>query len=299
MGTPFRGSTSSYTRQQLRARRFERLTRDVYVERAPDVGADQENSRRLRERVTAAGLVVPDGVACLFTAGLLTRLPVDDDGAVHLVRGRDASRSLRDGVVVHRYPVQADELLDLGWVLATAGPRTLADLSPCLDLERLVAVGDVVLRRYGADPVDEALSRARRRAGVSRLRRAVPLFDPGSDSPAETRARLRLHAAGFVALQHGVTVRDAAGGWLARPDLADETAKVAVQHEGKVHFDKGEAQRVRDVDRDEITRMHDWQVVVSTRYDDARPQQLIAKVTAAYRRSALLWGHSVLPSHLR
>jgi hypothetical protein len=39
--------------------------------------------------------------------------------------------------------------------------------------------------------------------------------------------------------------------------------------------------------------------VVSTALDDAEPEKLIAKVTAAYRRAARLWGPHVLPAHLR
>lgn len=58
-------------------------------------------------------------------------------------------------------------------------------------------------------------------------------------------------------------------------------------------------QRRNDVQRDEVTRQVDWQVVVSTALDDARPDLLIAKVTAAYRRAARLWGRHVLPPHLR
>jgi hypothetical protein len=127
----------------------------------------------------------------------------------------------------------------------------------------------------------------------------VPLLDKGADSPAETRARLRLHAAGFVALRHKVVVRDAAGGWLGEPDLADEVARVAVQHEGAIHFEKGARQRMSDVARDEVVRQEDWQVVASTAKDDARPELLVAKVTSAYRRAAKLWGRHVLPLHLR
>ena len=293
MSTPFLGSASDHTRQQLRAKRFIRLSRDLYVV-APD-SAEID----LRERVTAARLVVPGGIACLWTAGLLTNLPVDDDGAVHLGREREESRSLRDDIEVHRMRIKDDEILELDGLPVTIGPRTMADMSRYVGLERLVAIGDVVVRRYGEAAVQEALARARWRPGVVLLRAAVPLLDPDSASPAETRMRLRLHAAGFVVLRHKVVVRDPGGGWLAEPDLADEIAKVAVQHEGKVHFDKGEGQRVRDLDRDELTRMEGWQVVVSTRIDDARPAQLVAKVSAAYQRAALIWGRHILPPHLR
>lgn len=291
MSLPFLGSTSGLTPQRLRARSYQHLSRDLYV------AADSELD--LRTRAAAAMLVLPDAVACLTTAALLQKLPVDDDGLVHLARGVKAPRSERAGLKVHRCPVEEDERLDLDGIPATDGPRTFVDLAGRLDLEALVAVGDVVLRRYDADALQAALDRRARRRGLPLARRALTLADAGADSPAETRARLRLHAAGFVAMRHGVVVRDAAGGWLAEPDLADEQARVAVQHDGLVHVVGSPRARRQDLQRDELTRQEDWQVVVATALDDQRPHLLLDKVTDAYRRSARLWGSHVLPPHLR
>ncbi len=94
-------------------------------------------------------------------------------------------------------------------------------------------------------------------------------------------------------------MRDGAGGWLGVPDLADPAAKVSVQHEGVVHFEKGADQRRKDVDRDEQVRREGWEVVVSTAIDDAQPSRLVDKVTRAYLRQAQLLGAHVLPPHLR
>jgi hypothetical protein len=110
--------------------------------------------------------------------------------------------------------------------------------------------------------------------------------------------RLRLHAAGFVGLRHGAVVRDAAGGWLAAPDLADEHARVAVQHDGFVHFTDARRRR-NDVARDELCRAAGWEVVVSTAVDDRNPAELVGKVAAAYLRSARQRGAHVLPRCLR
>jgi hypothetical protein len=291
MTSPFLGSSSDHTRQQLRAKRFERVSRDVYVLRSRELD--------LRTRVAAAQLVFPEAPACLFTAATLLRLPVDDDGVVHLARARAAARSERPRVKVHRYAVAEDEVHDLHGITVTDGPRTLADLAPHLDLESLVAVGDVVLRRWSAEEISETIRRSRRRPGLAQLTRAADLLDPGSDSPAETRGRLRLHAAGFTALQHSVVVTDEHGGWLGEPDLADPLAKVAWQHEGKVHFLQGEKRRRKDIDRDEVVREMGWQVVSSTSLDDAQPERLIRKMTQAYLRASVQWGRHVLPAHLR
>lgn len=291
VSAPFLGSSSGRTPQQLRAKKYVRLSRDLYL-LAP---AEPD----LRTRVVAARLVLPESVPCLWTAGLLLRLPVHDDGLVHLARERGAPRSRRDAVQVHRMPVDEDERHDLDGLPATDGPRTFVDLSRYLDLEALVAVGDVVVRRWGRDAVEAAVARRKKRKGLVLARTAVPLLDPGSDSPAETRHRLRLHAAGFTALRHGVVITDGAGGWLAAPDLADDVAKVAVQHDGAVHLTSDRRGREQDVQRDESSRQEDWQVVVATSRDDRHPHLLVAKVTDAYRRAARSWGPHVLPPHLR
>ena len=291
-GVPaFLGSASGLSHQRLRARRYVRLSRDLYL---LDGEADD-----LPARTAAALLVLPDAVPCLGTAAQLQRLPVDAEGTVHLARALGAPRSRRTGVVVHRTPVDSDERLSVRGLVVTDGPRTFVDLAAVLDMEALVAVGDVVLRRYGKLPLDEAVARRPRRPGLVLARKALPLLDAGSDSPAETRARLRLHAAGFRALRHGVVVSDADGQWLAAPDLADEVARVAVQHDGLVHLLGSAENRRNDLHRDELVRQVDWQVVVATTRDDRQPHLLVGKVTDAFRRSARLHGRHVLPEHVR
>ncbi|MFN2539093.1 MAG: hypothetical protein ABR549_13230 [Mycobacteriales bacterium] len=291
MTAPFRGSSSGLSRKRLRGPAYRRIGHDLYVVREADVD--------LAARVASARLIYPDAVVCLFTAGALLRLPVDDDGIVHLDRGTAASRSRRAGIKVHRYGIPSGRIHDVNGIKVADGPRIFADLSEHFELEALVALGDVVARRWKAEEIAEAVADHGSRPGAVLLRQAVPLLDKGADSPAETRARLRLHAAGFTRMQHKVVVRDVGGGWLGEPDLADEVAMVGVQHEGKVHFEKGERQRMKDVGRDEVMREEDWQIVISTAADDRRPDKLIAKVTAAYRRQARLLGPQVLPEVLR
>jgi len=287
----FLGSASGLTPQQLRAKRYVRLSRDVYALRSAIMD--------LRLRTEGVLLALPDAVPCGLTAALLQGLPVDDDRLLHLARHRKAPRSERPGVKIHRTPVEADERLDLGGLVVADGPRVFVDVARGLDLEALVAVGDVLLRRYGAKALREAVSRRARRLGLPLARVALPLLDAGADSPAESRARLRLHAAGFTGLRHGVVVRGPGGGWLAEPDLGDEVARVALQYDGLVHLEGGLEQRRKDLQRDELTRQADWQVVIATALDDRRPHLLVEKVTDAYRRAGRQHGAHVLPLHLQ
>lgn len=291
VAAPFRGSSSGLTPQRLRGKGYLRLSRDLYV-----VGSTTPD---LRARAEALRLVLPDAVPCSRSSALLLNLPVDDDGLLHVARSRRAPRSERPAVKVHRTPVEVDERHDLDGLPVADGPRTFVDLASMLSLEALVAVGDVVARRWDEPALRRAVDRRSGRPGLPLARRALRLVDAKSGSPAETRARLRLHAAGFPALRHGVVVRDAAGGWLAEPDLADDVARVAVQHDGDVHRVRGRERWAQDVQRDELSRQQDWQVVVATARDDRHPHLLIGKVADAYRRAARLLGPQVLPPHLR
>lgn len=291
MTAPFRGSTSDVPRTRLRGPRYEQLSRDVYVLKSEAVD--------LITRARGVLTLFADAVFCLWTAAALLRLPVADDGVIHIDRGLAAPRSKRTGIKTHRLAIPESRTHTIGDLRVADGPRCLADLSQHLTLEQLVALGDVVARRWTDEDIAAAVDDHGRRRGAVLLGQAVPLLDKRADSPAESRARLRLHAAGFTAMVHGVVVRDEHGGWLSEPDLADEHAKVALQHEGEIHFLKGMKQRRHDIERDELTRQQDYEVVVTTALDDAQPDRMIRRVEAAYRRAAQKWGVHVLPPHMR
>jgi hypothetical protein len=296
MSEAFLGSASEYTRGKLAGPSFTHLSRDLYVVR--DGGVRSLGDLDVRPRVEAVLALFPGEVVGHMTSLLLTNVPADDDKLVHLYRGRKDSRSTREGVMVHRVPIQDDEHRDVNGIQLVHGPTTLAHLAPDLTLEQLVGIGDVLANRYKEEDFQKALERAARRPGVELLRQVIPLLDKDSRSPAESRARLRLHAAGFTAMKHKVVIRDQAGGWLAESDLGDPVAKVALQHEGIIHFEKGIEQRIKDIGRDDLSRAEDWQIVNSTKIEDRYPDRLIAKTAAAYLRQAQLLGPHVLPEHL-
>lgn len=272
---PFLGSTSGLTRQRLRARRFTHLSRDLYLGMAAVPSFEQ--------RCDAALLVLPDAVLSHTTAAALWRLPSASDLLVHVTRPPDGAVCRREGVVTHRARLHPDDRDSCGHRPTTSLARTWVDLAAASTLTGLVLAGDVVLRRTGRPLLEQAVRRAGRRKGVVLARAALPLLDGGSASPAESRARLLLHAAGFTGLRHAVVVRDAAGQWLCEADLGDEQAQVCVQYDGLVHVSGSVAQRRNDLARDELARWAGWEVVVLTAHDD--DGSTVAKVAAAYDRS--------------
>lgn len=174
MTAPFLGSTSDHIRGELAGPRFAHLGRDLYV-----VSGDEAVSFAqliVNTRVEAALKVFEDGVISHITSLLLTKVTVDDDQLVHLIRSPGTSRSERDGISVHRVALLDDDTMLVKGTKVTRGPRTLADVAELLDLERLVAIGDQLARSLSAGGV---------RAG-DRARRATA-WGPaaaGGDSPA-------------------------------------------------------------------------------------------------------------------
>lgn len=276
---PFRGSASPFTPQQLRARRFRRVHRDVYT-----LG----DAEALGARCDALLVAVPDGVLSHSTAAQCWRLPVPDDPYLHVTRHPSAGVTRHSGVRTHRGALRDGEQVALDGRPVTSLGRTFVDLAGFLDLEQLVAAGDVALRRLGRpQELERAVARARRRRGVPLARAALPLLDPDSRSPGETRCRLLLRGAGFP-LVHAVPVHDVAGHWVAEADLGDAQARVAVQYDGRHHLLGDPAQRAADLGRDEQARAAGWQVVVLTARDLRQPHLAIGKVRAAYARAAHL-----------
>lgn len=276
--SPFLGSRSPLTRQQLRARRYARVHRDVYV--AGELPA------ALPGRASAAALGLDDAVVSHGTAALLWGLPVHDDGLVHLTRPPCAAVTRREGVRTCRAALTADDRDQVRGIDVTSLSRTFVDLAAQLPWEQLVAVGDVVLRRVGPAVLAEAVARSRRRKGVAVARSALTALDARAASPGETRCRLVLHGAGFHRLQHAVPITDAAGNWLCEADLGDPEARVAVQYDGLLHFQGDVQQRLADLARDELARDAGWQVVVLTAEHLRQPYRAVAAVAAAYARSA-------------
>jgi hypothetical protein len=200
MHQPFLGSSSGVPRQQLRSRRYRRLHRDVFV---LTTVADS-----LALRVDAVLAAVPDAVISHQTAARLMALPVDDDRLLHITRPPNAGICERPGVRTHRRVLRAEDVVEQQGRSLTRPERVFLDLAPLLSQVDLVVLADAVARRVGLPALTRRVMSAPGARGVRRARAALALTDPASDSPAETKTRLILHAAGFQALRHGIDVSD-------------------------------------------------------------------------------------------
>ena len=207
-------------------------------------------------------------------------LPSGMEPPPQLSRLRPAAQPRMAGVEGHR--LRLDPAADL--VVLGAGGAAHAVTSPVrtwLDLaaaglcgEDLVIFGDALLRRADGprgrlppgwghplaspDEVRAAVDGRAGRPGGRALRDALPHLRAGSDSPQETRLRLRLVRAGLPEPRVNPRIPlvwDAHGRVLRSipVDLYFEAARVAVQYEGEHHFTRADQYR-RDMRRDEELR---------------------------------------------
>ncbi|MBN9606063.1 MAG: hypothetical protein J0G30_05585 [Actinomycetales bacterium] len=153
---------------------------------------------------------------------------------VSVPRGRRASRL--QGTVGHHLLFRSTDLMDASGVRTTTPERTWCDLATIVGLEDLVAAGDHLLA--SGTPrglLSEVVEGYPGRRG-SRLRReALGLLDAGAESPPESIIRVRVILAGLPRPVSNFVVRDRAGRFVARVDLAYPRFRMAIEYEGDHH----------------------------------------------------------------
>ena len=265
---------------QLRHADVERLSRNTYLPRAM--------SGEVRSRLAAVLLTAPPGsVASHGTAAALwgVEVPLQDrsDRRIHVtVPMASRSESRRDRQV-HRTPLPDDDVTRRGAMPVTTPGRTWRDLAGVLEPAALLAVADQLLARWCDRPDLEAhLARRPTGRGSARARAVLPVADPRAESPMESVLRWLLHEAGLPAPELQYVVRDGAGVFLGRADLAWPEQRVLVEFDGDVH--RGRGVFVNDVRRQNRLVAAGWIVLRFTSADVlGRPDEVVAEIRRALR----------------
>lgn len=284
LNVPFRSArahAAGLGPEQLRGARFTRLFRDVYV----SAGLPLTHDLRCR----GAALVLPAGaVFCGLTAARLYGVPVPDrDDRLHVaVPTENVTAPRREGFAVHRCALPREQTRVHQGLPVTSPERTFIDLSATLDRVDRVILGDALLARGLTSPEAVAkIARASRgRRGVRRAVDALPLLEPGADSPMETRVRLIIVDAGLPRPLANVNVRDDWGEWIARPDLLYRRARIIIEYEGG-HHRTDARQFSRDLARGDILAQHGYLVLrFEARHVFREPHRIVDAVATALRR---------------
>lgn len=191
-------------------------------------------------RAAALRLALPPGVAVSHRSALwLLGLDVLGD-ALDVTAPRGHRVQQRPGVRVHSASLPDDELCLVDGLLVVSAGRAVVDVLRGEPLVEAVAVGDAVLRSGAATAVQvaEVLAASAGLRGVVRARTAYGHLEPRSESPMESRLRMRF-------LLGGIT------GYEVQKDLYDEDGHVgradAYVRGVVVEYDGREARLDRDV----------------------------------------------------
>lgn len=238
---PFRGSAAVaaglLTPSMLRGDGFTDVFRDVFV----PTGTRLDLSARSR----AAALLTPaDGALCGHSAAELLGAGCSPANApAEIVAPRGDVRPRR-GLIVRQATLDPEDVVDADGCRVISAFRTAYDLGRRLAVEDAVAAIDALARigRFAPGTLVHGAVGAR---GCRRLREAVALTDPCAESAQESRLRVLLAVGGLPAPAVQYRVRDADGRVIARVDLGYVRAKLALEYDGRHHFDDEFSRRDR------------------------------------------------------
>jgi very-short-patch-repair endonuclease len=249
---------------------FVRVVRGVHLHKSVEPS--------LAVRCGAAGLLLPSGaVFSDLTAIELLGLPlpfgVQQNRPLDVTVCPPVDRPRGCGIRGRRRNLHAEEIAVIDGVRVTIATRTFVDLAPTVDEANLIVLGDAILRQNLASlaSLEAAIRAAEGQRGVVRARRAVARLDGRSGSPAESLIRVRIEDARLPRPELNVDVFDSSGGWIARPDLVYEEAKIAIEYDGAHH--REQHQFGRDLARDQLLTLAGFVVV------RAGPRDLPANAT--------------------
>ncbi|MGG7306141.1 DUF559 domain-containing protein [Curtobacterium sp. AB451] len=256
------------SRQRLRRSDLVRPTRSIRWprDRPPDA---VQRIRALRPVLLPGQFISHVSAAVLW--GL--PVPVDDGAPVHVTSPIPTAQPRRTGVVGHRITPDRADVVER-WGMPASTPAALwVDCGAMLTIDELIVLGDAIVTeprcRTTIDDLRSALVRAGARAGVRKLRTAIELVRVGAGSPQETRARLAIVRAGLPEPELQVEVRDEAGSFIGRVDMAYPRHRVLIEYEGD-HHRTDAAQWASDLRRYREVERLGWVVVRWSRSDLTR-----------------------------
>lgn len=280
-GRPFRASkviaSGRITARMLRGRAWRRLFFDVYISSA---SFDAGNHRMWCE---AAGLIMPRG-ACIggwSSAQLWGASLLPTDAPVWVSVPLNARMRPANRLRIQRTPLPPDDIDRSFGFPVTTSVRTAFDLGRYLPRTDALVALDALCNCLVKPSELEAYATARWSWPRTRqLRSLLPMIEPRTESPMETRVRLLVVDGGLPAPDAQVEVRTEQGVFIGRVDLAYQEWKIAIEYEGDHHRERRQYQQ--DVARVNALRENGWLVLRFTADDVLRhPERLVRQVARA------------------
>ena len=223
-------------RAELRARRWSRLRKGIYIRAHHLVSAD-ERERHLIECVAVLLSLGPGPVLSHASAARLHDLilPWRHSSEVRLTADDQWRRGR--GYRVAQATIAADEREPWLGFGTLSVPRTLVDCAREWSLTDAVVAMDAALYERKATRAElvRAVLSGSHRPRVAQAARAVNLSDGRAESPLETRGRLAMLSAGLPRPELQVEIHGPSG-FLGRVDGWYEEAALAIEFDGQVKY---------------------------------------------------------------
>ena len=271
----------------IRVRRGVYVRRDIWQSMTP---WDRDRLRIEAHWLATKGTAIYSHVSAARLRGCATW---DSGSAVHVTVPYSVSRSSHGiDVTPHRLALPDEDVEEIAissgsWARVTSLNRTVADCARILDVERAAIIGDHALRLGASiDGIQAAAERTGAVRGGRRIERLLPLLDPRSESPGETRTRLALLAAGLPTPELQFEIVTSEG--LFRADFAWPELMVILEFDGEAkYFDyRPTAEALLEERRRENALATEGWTVVRARWSELSvPRGITAKVLAAFERA--------------
>jgi hypothetical protein len=257
------------------------------------VGEHVDDSYGLRARALAK-VLPPGAVACRLTAAWLHGVDVLPLGShrtpppVQAAVPRGSTALRRAGCQGFVAALEPQDVMQVDGIAVTTPLRTGLDLGRLLKRVDAVIAVDALLHAelFTLDQLVAALPQAERLRGVVQLRWVADNCEPKSESPMETRLRLRVVDAGLPRPMAQIEVLDEFDNVLYRLDLGYEEVKLGLEFDGvdphtgvdprtgELRFDR-DRRRLRELSR------RGWLILTFTGPDVLRRGEHVAREVEA------------------
>lgn len=242
-----------------------RVVRGVYVDaRAPDT--------LLLRAAALAKAVLPHAVICRRTAAWLLGIDVLAIGShlelppVEFVSPAGTAVTRRAGTRGFTAILPDSDITVVAGLLVTTPLRTALDLARWLERPDALAAVDAMLHA-GLVELAELAAALERHPGmrwIAQAREIVDLAEPKTESPMESRTRLRIIDAGFPRPEAQIEVHHASGVLLGRLDMGYRKSRKGVEYDGEENHTSAEDRRHDEARREAIER-EGWDLLVVVR----------------------------------
>lgn len=275
------------SRSRLEATDMRRVSHGVIV--SPNAHAPESLLDRC---VQLLPILRPHHFISRRTASQIHGLPVSPPQRIEVASRWPHRAPQRDEILGHRIRTSNIRVIERKGVQIASPVDAWCQLAPVCSVQDLVIAGDALLtpklmvgggRRHTAlatiEDLHEAVTRYRSSHGASIRKQALKLLRYPVDSPAETLTRLLIVRAGLPepVVQCPVPVH----GRILHADLGYPEQRIAIEYEGRYHFEGGVEQARFDVERWELMHEAGWRVLRVTARDLRSPDGFLRRLVLA------------------